>query len=205
MVVSAKCIALFAVFVVIALAGCDGEPTSRLKGQRNATITFYGRAVDENGLPLPGAQFAYQVDAYPKDWTFETRGRPYDTSVITAISDEQGRFQFTVTGCGIRRLKAELDNRRHFFDEDATTTASTYGYQLIAWRDLWFRSHPDHPAIYVFVTNDVKEVAALPCKGGYDSGGGTQWRLNEPAWPKKPSLKDVVQKQPTSQPGTRPS
>src|SRR5215207_9662631 len=58
----------------------------------------------------------------------------------------------------------------------------------------------DHPAVFVFVKDGVTEVSALPCKGGWDSGGATQFPAtpNQPAWPRDPSLKDVVYKPPAT-------
>src|SRR5438067_10293 len=47
--------------------GCNRTPSAALKQQTNATIHFYGVAVDQNGKPLAGATIEYQVDAYPKD------------------------------------------------------------------------------------------------------------------------------------------
>jgi hypothetical protein len=68
---------------------------------------------------------------------------------------------------------------------------------------LWYKSDPDHPAVYVMVKDGAREVSALPCKGGYVSGGGKHWVKNEPDWPKNPSLKDVIRKRPSSHPTTR--
>lgn len=185
---------LAAVFLV----ACDRS--SDLKGQKNTTLTFYGLVVDQDGTPLPETQVQYQVEAYPKDWTFDTRGRPYDVSTVTATSDSQGRFSFRITGCHLRMLSVTRNGYRHLWEQDTSDNhPSTYGYQLIAWSDLWYKSDPEHPAVYVFVKDGVHEVSALPCKGGYWAHG-KQWVLNKPDWPKKPSLMDVVQKQPTTKP-----
>lgn len=178
------------VAVLAMLSAC--ERSSQLKGQSNTTITFYGLAVDQSGKPLAGVQIRYQVEAYPKDWTFESRGRPYDVSTVVATSDSQGRLSFTVTGCHLRLTEGTRAGYRHFWEQDTSgDQPSTYGYQLIAWSDPWFRSDPEHPAVFVFVKEGVHEVSALLCKGGWESGGGKQWRLNKPGWPKKPSLPDV--------------
>src|SRR5687767_3430493 len=92
---------IYLTFVLLSLSttSCKPNPTSKLKGQTNATLTFYGKAVDEHGQPLPGVTFDYRVEAFPQDWTFETRGRLNDVSSIHATSGEDGRFQFTVTAC----------------------------------------------------------------------------------------------------------
>jgi hypothetical protein len=191
------------VLLVLIGKACDGGPGSALKGQSNATITFYGLAVDQDGAPLPGAIFEYRLEAYPKDWTFDTRGRPNDASTVTATSDDKGRFQFTVTGCTLQRLKAERQGYRHFCDEDRHGSAiNNYYFRLIAWSDLWYKSDPDHPTVYVFVKDGVHEVSALPCKGGYDSANGTHWTKNASGWPKKPSLEDIVQKQSATAPAS---
>ena len=81
------------VIVAVTHLACDRDGSSGLKGQVNTTLTFYGLTVDQDGQPIPGVKVEYQVDAYPKDWTFETRGRPYDTSIVSATSDASGRFQ----------------------------------------------------------------------------------------------------------------
>ena len=190
---------VMSLLAITAVVACDRS--SGLKGQKNTTLEFYGLVVDQDGKPLADAQIQYQVDAYPKDWTFDTRGRPYDTSRVGVTSDARGRFQFAVTGCILRRLKAEKGGYRHFYEEDSGkysdhTDVCTSGFRLIAWGDPNYKSDSDHPAVFVFVKVGVHEVSALPCKGGYDSanGNGTQWRLNKPGWPRKPSLNDVVQK-----------
>jgi hypothetical protein len=176
---------------------CDRDEASALKGQTNTTLTFHGQAVDQDGHALPGAHFEYRLEAYPKDWTFDTRGRPNEALIVTATSDEAGRFQMPISGCKLIRLKAERVGYRHLCETDHRE-GDNFGYTLIAWGDLWYKSDPAHPAVYVFVKDGEREVSALPCRGGYDSGGGTRWTLNQPAWPKKPSLKDVVQKHPAT-------
>ncbi|WP_428939454.1 hypothetical protein [Fontivita pretiosa] len=201
-----RCAPLFGMFVVfLCVCGCGRDATSSLKGQTNATLTFYGKAVDQDGIPLPGASFAFRLEAYPKDWTFETRGRLNEATTVTATSDENGLFQFTVTGCTLRRQSAEREGYRHFCDEDhgSSYSANNYFYTLIAWSDLWYKSDPHHPAVFVFVKDGVREVSALPCKGGYDSVNGKNWTLNKPGWPRKPSLKDVVQKRASTQATTQ--
>jgi hypothetical protein len=182
--------------------GCDQNPASGLKGQVNTTVTFHGLTIDQDGRPLSGVKIEYQVDAYPKDWTFETRGRAYETSIVTATSDPNGRFEFTATGSSLRRMNVVPPRgSRHFYETDiGSRIPTTYGYQLIAWGDLWYKSDPNNPAVFVFVKDGTREVSALPSRGGSESGGGKNWRVNQPAWPKKPSLKDVVRKQPTSNP-----
>ena len=198
---------LLLLLVGFGIASCDRDPAGRLKGQTNTTITFYGLAVDQDGTPLAEAQFEYRVEAYPKDWTFETRGRDNDVSTVNATTDARGRFQFTVTGCKLVRRKADYRNYRHLFEQDlGDGGAQTSFYGLIAWGDLWYKTDADHPAVYVFVKDGVKEVSALPCRGGWDSGGARKFPAtpNQPAWPKKPSLKDVVYKPPTTAPTSQP-
>jgi hypothetical protein len=197
------CGRLLLVLTGLGIASCDRDPAGRLKGQTNTTITFYGLAVDQDGNPLAGAEFEYRVEAYPKDWTFETRGRDNDVSTVNATTDARGRFQFTVTGCKLVRRKAACEGYRHLAEEDYHGgTAQTFFYRLIAWGDLWYKTDADHPAVYVFVKDGVNEVSALPCRGGWDSGGARKFPFtpNQPAWPKKPSLKDVVYKPPTTAP-----
>lgn len=180
---------------------CDRSSPSDLKGQTNTTMTFHGKVIDQDGSPLQGARFEFRVEAYPKDWTFNTRDRDNNVSSASAISDANGLFQFTVTGCRLIRSKAERDGYRHFYEMDSSTrSARTSHYTLIAWSDLWFRADASNPAVFVFVKEGVREVSALPNRGGAESGGGKNWKANYPAWPKKPSLTDVVRRQPSTNP-----
>ena len=73
------------------------------------------------------------------------------------------------------------------------------GYQITAWGDTWYQSDPGNPATYVFVRDGVREVSALPSRGG-SRFVGQQWIANRPGWPPKPSLLDVVYHPPASQP-----
>jgi hypothetical protein len=123
--------------------------------------------------------------------------------MVELASGSDGRFQFTVTGSDINLTRAQRSKHRHLYDEDLHDSAiRNRFYTLIAWSDLWFKIDPDHPAVYVFVKDGAHEVSAMPCRGGYDSGNGSHWTENEPGWPKEPSLKDVVQKQPATAPIT---
>jgi hypothetical protein len=166
-----------------------------LKGQTNTTLTFYGKVVDQDGKPLEGARITYQVESYPTDWTFSTRGRLNNFEMVSFTSGADGLFSGKITGCTMSLMSAELAGYRHLAEEDPHTDAehaSTYWYCLIGWSNLWFKSAEDRPAIYVFVKDGIREVSALPCHGGFSSGGGGIFRPNEPGWPKEPSLKDVV-------------
>jgi hypothetical protein len=179
--------------------GCDQSPTSAMAGQSNATITFLGKAVDQDGKPLAGARFEFELEAYPKGWSFESRGKANDKSAVTATSDSNGLFRITVTGCTLRRSRAEREGYRHFYDNDRHGSAiNNYYYTFISWGNLWYKSDPANPAVFVFVKDGIREVSALPCKGGSDSANGKEWTVNTPGWPKQPSLEDVVQKQPTT-------
>ena len=189
------------IFAVVSALGCDNNPRRAVKGQTNATVTFYAKALDQEGNPLTGARFEYRLESYPKDWTFDTRGRPKDASNVTLSSGSDGRFERSITGCELILIKAECPGYRHLFDEDLHSDGVLNRFiTLISWSDLCYKTDPEHPAIYVFVKDGVSEVTALPSRGGYDSGNGTHWTLNQPGWPHKPSLKDVVQKQPVPGP-----
>jgi hypothetical protein len=178
------------------LPGCDDKPATAMKGQVNATVRFYGLAVDQDGNPLPGVRVEYQVDAYPKDWTFETRGRPYDTSVVSVASGHDGRLEFEATGCILRMKKVEKVGYRHLWE---TNGAGVGGYGLIAWEEATFKTSAANPAIFVLVKDGVREVSALPSPGGARRGDGKQWIDNKPQWPRWPSLKDVVFKEKATQ------
>jgi hypothetical protein len=122
------------------------------------------------------------------------------------VSDGQGLFHFTVTGCTLRLLKAERKGYRRFFDSAPPSSRSdtdSYFYSLIEWGYVQFKSDPSRPAVYVFVKNDAREVAAMPCRGGLDSGGGARWMGHKPAWPHKPSLPDVHYVPPSLRPTTQ--
>lgn len=176
------------------------RPQSRedaLAGQSNTKIVFYGLAVDQDGRPLDGATITYRIEAYPKDWTFDTRGRENDASEIAFVSGSDGKFSGEVYGCTLRRLKAQREGYRHFAEDavpGSELNASTYFYRLIAWSEVVFKSDPEHPAVFVFVKDGNTGVSALPCRGGFGRGPGAAWILNKPDWPEKPSLKDVTRK-----------
>ena len=182
------------------MSGCDeADARSSLKGQGNSTFTFYGLAVDEHGRPLGNAEFSIEVEAIPPHWTFRTRGKPHVFSTVTARSGPDGRFQVDIVGHILRFKKVERAGYRHFYDMDTgdSDAVDNTFYQITAWSDLLYKTHPDHPAVYVFVKDGMHEVSALPCRGGFRSYG-KRWILNKPAWPKQPSLKDVVHKPPTT-------
>jgi hypothetical protein len=189
--------------------GCD-KPSSTMKGQTNAAVTFYGLAVDQNGGALQGVRVSYQVESFPEDWTFEKRGEPLSATTVSSTSDSRGRFEFAVNAHILRRTNVEAPpGYRHFFEKYEGTVAgetirSTYGYLITSWGDRCFRADPANPAVFVFVKNEAREVSAPPCRGGYDSGNGTNWSQNKPAWPKKPSLEDVAYKPPTTAPTSQP-
>jgi hypothetical protein len=144
------------------------------------------------------------VDAYPKDWTFETRGRPYDISFVTATSGADGRFEFEATGCVLRLKTAGCAGYRHLYEKNASDQhPSVSGYSLIAWGQVTYLSDPKNPAVFVFVKEGATEVSALPGVGG-SRRDGKRWTPHAPAWPKKPSLKDVTYKPPTTVPVTQP-
>ncbi len=197
-------------FVLCFVGACDKTKSSQLKGESNATLTFFAKAVDQDGNPLPGIRITYRCESFPKDWTFDKRGEPLIQSQVTGVSDTSGRIEFDVVGHTLRRDSVVAPmGYRHFYEEFEGSVSgriipSTYGYLLSSWGDLCYKSDKDHPAVFVFVKDGVKEVSALPCRGGFDSGNGKHWTLNKPAWPKKPSLPDVVQKRPNTQPTTQP-
>jgi hypothetical protein len=175
---------------VLAFAvACKRQSTSGLKGQANTTLTFYAKAVDQAGAPLANVRFQYRVEAYPDNWSFETRDRPNRVEMVDAVSDAAGNVRISVTGCELILLRAELNGYRHL--HETLGDDSNMFFRLIAWSDLWYKTDADHPAIYVFVKDGVREVSVLPCKGGYDSANGTHWMLNKPNWPEHPSLSDV--------------
>lgn len=172
--------------------GCDRGPGSGLKGQSNASLTFYGMVVDESGRPLAGADFEFRIESIPADWTFEKRGNPFDVSTVTAKSGADGRFQVDVTGHMMFLKQARREGYRHLYDLDSGSDAIiNRAFMLNSWSDLTYKTDRDHPAVFVFVKDGIYEASALPCKGGWDSGNGTHWTINKPGWPKIPSLVDV--------------
>lgn len=196
---------LRAVCVTLCCAGlcCDKPDSSALKGQANSHLTFYGRAVDENGVGLEGAQFEIEIESIPANWTFETRGKPHAFSRVAATSGPDGRFQIDIVGHVLRFKRVERAGYRHFY-EMSTGNSNTQGADntsivLDAWGDPWYRSDPDHPAVYVFVKDGVNQISVLPTRGGTESGGTEHKFRNEPMWPRKPSLKDVVYVGPATQ------
>src|SRR4051812_2851406 len=143
-----------ATLVVIVLIGKTCIRGSGLKGQINATITFHGLTVDQDGNPLGGVTVEYLVNGYPKDWTFDTRGRDHEHSRVSATSDANGRFQFDATGCELIRMKVVAPaGYRHFCEENTGrgNSSDTFGYRVIAFSDMYWKPDPQNPAVYVFV------------------------------------------------------
>lgn len=199
-------LALMLLLPLIAFATCRQNSPRQLRGQTNATMTFYASAIDQDGHPLEGVQFDFRVEAYPANWTLETRDQDHDTSKITATTNKAGRVAVTITGCELILTNAEISNYRELYEIDTMGgTPNNRFYRLIASGNLWYKSQPENPAIYVFVKEGTDTVAKLPCRGGSESGGTGRWRINKPAWPNRPSLKDVVYKPPTTQPSTYPA
>jgi hypothetical protein len=188
--------------LVLALAGasCDTDNSASLRRQENTTLTFYGKAVDESGMPLEGVRFSVRIEAYPKDWTFDTRGRPNDVSTVTIVTDGTGCFELPVTGCQLICHEMVLHGYRPLFDTDAGDGAvQNRYYRFISWGELLYKSDPNNPAVFVLVREGIREVTALPSRGGMRRAG-KHWVDNGPAWPRKPSLEDVVQRPPASRP-----
>lgn len=183
---------------------CEKKPSSMLQGQMNATVRFFGLAVDQDGNPLQDVQIKYQVDAYPKDWTFETRGRPYDVSFVSATSDEDGRFEFEATGCILRLITADRAGYRHLFEKSQSDKhPSVTGYDLISGGELQYQSDAKNPAIFVFVKEGRQEVSVLPSVGGARRVE-KRWIPYRPAWPRQASLPDVIYKPRTGSATTLP-
>jgi hypothetical protein len=172
--------------------GCKRSPAAHLKGQSNLATTFYAKVVDQDGAPLSGVTFEFRVDAYPKNWTFATRGRPHDVSTVTATSDSQGAIEFELTGCVLSMINAERAGYRLLEELDGADNniAFTRSIRLISWGDQQYISDPNNPAVFVFVRDGLHKVTTLPSRGGHRRYGG-RWVKNEPAWPVKPSLDDV--------------
>jgi hypothetical protein len=189
------------IVVMVALVSCDGGGKSTLQGQPNTTMTFYGLAVDQDGAPLEGVHLRFRVEAYPKDWSFETRGRDKDFRFIDVTSDKAGTFSLPVTACGIIKLETTHKGYKELYDLDTSDgTVRSHFIRLISWGELQYKTDSDHPAVFVFVKDGISKVSALPSRGGWNNAGGTRWTLNKPAWPTRPSLKEVVQNEPTTGP-----
>jgi hypothetical protein len=177
-------------------AGCKPKAPSALKGSSNVSLTFYGKAVDQDGNALPGATFEFDVEAYSGNGSFTLSPSPNTHSSVHAVSDAQGLFEFPVTGCRLRTRNAACTGYRQLEEVDSATYSAnggnsvhTRGIQLSA-TDPHYQSSPNHPAVFVFVRDGVHSCAALPSQGGYRSSG-SHWVQNQPAWPFEPSLDDV--------------
>src|SRR5215207_1113978 len=90
------------VLLMLIAKACDRGPQSALKGQNNASLTFYGRTVDQDGAPLDGVEFEFDVEAIPKGWTFDTRGKPHDHLTMSARSGPDGQLSIKLTGHVLR-------------------------------------------------------------------------------------------------------
>src|SRR6478672_12858081 len=76
------------------LVGVACKPSNTaLKGQTNARMVFYGRAVDEDGKPLGEVTFEFLVESFPANWSYERRGEPLEKTKLHASSGSDGRFQ----------------------------------------------------------------------------------------------------------------
>lgn len=189
------------------ISGCDRGATGNMKGQTNSSFIFFGRAVDQDGKPLVGVQFVGEMESFPADWTFESRGKPALHTPVHATSGADGRFEVQLNGYLLRFTDVSCAGFRHFYDEalgDSQAFNNT-AYEVVSWGDLRYRSDFENPAIYVFVRDDIKTIAALPSKGGASSFNGKSWTSNRPGWPKLPSLPDVVLKHPASVPSSQDS
>jgi hypothetical protein len=141
--------------------------------------------------------FEFLIESFPPNWTFERRGEALLKKSVSVKSDNNGAFRIDIVGHSLWLTKAEKPGFRHFYDlatGNSEAVDNTF-YGINSWGDLCYKSDTDHQATFVFVKDGAKEVSALPCRGGYDSGNGKHWTENKPGWPKKPSLPDVVQKQ----------
>lgn len=190
--------ALIAILGLLVFGRLLFSPTSMLAGQSNLQLTFYGRAVDENGNGIAGASFSFDIEAYPADWTFQTRGRDYVRSIVVTRSDEHGDFKIDINGCMIRVRSATATGYRELYELDSGTrrddgwnSVFTRSIRLISWSDPQYRSDPERPAIFVFVSDGAQSASALPSQGGFRSEGRDRWIANRPGWPRKPSLDDV--------------
>jgi hypothetical protein len=176
------------------------------RGQKNASLTFYGKIVDEEGRPLSNVPIDLLIQAYPQNWSYGSYGRDLDATTANLITDKDGSFKIDVVGCKITALPIHWPNYRLLEEtdvSDATTYKMTRVIDLIEWGVLWYKSSSINPTTYLLVKNGVHEVSALPCRGGYRPGSGTGWIANAPAWPNRPSLPDVVYKPAATQPSTR--
>jgi len=199
-IAGAMVVALLVGGVALALhCNSEEQAKSSLNKEINTILMFYGVAVDQDGKALQGARFTIEVEAIPKDWSFDKRGEPHGFSTITATSGSDGRFQIEVTGHILRLKRVERSGYRHFFDLDtgASGAIDNTSYTLNAGGYQWYKSDVSNPAVYVFVKEGTQEVSVFPCAGGFQALG-KRWIPNKPGWPKKPSLKDVVQKRPST-------
>ena len=79
-------------FIIIGILGallfaCDRDPIPSLQGQTNTTLTFYGKAVDQDGQALDAAEFEFRIEAYPK------RGKKGHKVISHYELSERARFQ----------------------------------------------------------------------------------------------------------------
>jgi hypothetical protein len=189
--------------LLVGVGACDRDAQSKLKGQRNTPLTFHGLTVDQDGKPLQGVEFVIEIESIPKNWTFESRGKPHEFSTVTATSDAAGRFVIDVVGHKLRFKQVSMAGYDHFYDTDMHDRAiRNMYYGLNGWGDVLYKSDSENPAVYVFVRKGADTVSVLPCRGGFD-GRNKNWRKNEPGWPLRPSLANVAPAPSTTGPGSR--
>ena len=185
---------------------CDRQVESKMRKQANATLTFFGVALDQAERPLSGVHVEVEVEAIPKDWTFATRGKPHNYSTLEAVTGSDGQFRFEVSAHILRFSNVSRDGYRHFFDRNAggSQAIDNTFYRISDWGDVKYKTDANHPAVYVFVKDGAHDISVLPCRGGFTSNG-TSWIENKPGWPRQPSLEDVVYKPPATQPASQPT
>ena len=123
------------------------------------------------------------------------------TQKVKVVSGRNGLFQVRLRGYGLRLNSAAKLGYRHFYEEDAHDKSPFTGaYEVIAWGQPLYKSVEEHPAVFIFVKEGNTSVSVLPCRGGYRTAGVDMWIRNEPSWPKRPSLNDVVYRVSSTQP-----
>jgi hypothetical protein len=185
------------IWSVSCVTGCDAGPEAALQGQNNVRLTFFGVAVDQDGRPMPGVRFDIVIDAIPKDWSFQRRGRPHDQKTVRVTSGRDGHFALEAEAHILFITPHPPAGYAHLFSR--WSDDGNLGFMITSWGEQQYKSDPERPAIFVFVRDGVKEISALPSRGGYQTHG-SQWVANRPAWPNRPSLPDVVYRPPATQP-----
>ncbi len=174
----------------------------------NQQVTFFGRVVDQDGVPVADATVAIFVFGTDPDWAW--RGGPDkrgSNRLDEFRTNANGAFTVSFVGSAISVRDVRADEYEWFHDAgygSGNDRRRSHGWDRMFY--FWYRRgmsgylpDPARPAQFVLVRQGVTAVSAFPSRGGTDIDN-SQVITNVPMWPIEPSLKGVHPAQPTTAP-----